>query len=88
MTGANQPVSYQNLVLGASLSLTQSKLTNLWCKVEQLKVVTCMVQCDLTSPCYIGQGLLQSKDVTTHLLDAPLINTVNVLSGADQDLSD
>lgn len=79
---------YQNLVLAASLGLTQSKLTNLWCKVEQLKVVACMVQCNLTSHRYVGQCLLQSKDVTTHLLDAPLINTVNVLSRADQDLCD
>jgi hypothetical protein len=31
------------LVLGALLGLTQSKLTNLWRKVEQLKVVACMV---------------------------------------------
>jgi hypothetical protein len=88
MTGTNQPAGYKKLVLGASLCLTQSKLTNLWRKVEQLKVVACMVQCNLTRHCDVGQRLLQSKDVTTHLLDAPLINTVDVLSGADQDLGD
>lgn len=45
-----------------------------------------MVQCDLTSHCYVCERLLQGKDVAAHLLDAPLVNTINVLRRTDQDL--
>jgi len=54
--------------------------------VEQLKILACMVQCNLTSHCDVGQCLLQGKDVAAHFLDASLINVVNVLGRADQDL--
>lgn len=45
-----------------------------------------MVQCNLPSHCDVGQRLLQGEDVTAHFLDASLINMVNVLGRADQDL--
>lgn len=54
--------------------------------VEQLKILACMVQCNLTSHCDVGQCLLQGKDVAAHFLDASLINMINVLGRADQDL--
>lgn len=59
--------------------------TDLWCKVEQLKVVARVVQRNLTSHRDVGERLLQGKDVPTHLLDAALIDAVNVLRRTYQD---